>query len=64
MKSVKKWVQLALITFGMNMALLFIYEMAINPPIIDRFVRIITAVLSAICALWICGDIKGSDGDE
>lgn len=63
MKKVKKWLQYFFTAFGVNMAMLFFYFATFHPQTIDKFVTLVTATLSAICSLWICGYIKRSDNN-
>lgn len=63
MKKVKKWLQYFFTAFGVNMAMLFFYFATFHPQTIDKFVSVVTALLSAICALWLGGEIKRSDNN-
>lgn len=58
MKNLKKFLQYIFIAIGIEAVLLCLYVATINAQTTDKFVTIVTAVLSAICSLWICGDIK------
>ena len=62
MKRFKEFLQYIFIAIGVEAVLLCLYVATINTQTENKFVVLITAVLSAICALWICGDIKRSNG--
>ena len=61
MKRFKEFLQYIFIAIGIDAVLLCLYVATINTQTTDKFVTIVTAILSAICSLWICGDIKRSN---
>ena len=63
MKIVSKMLQYVFTAFGVNIGLLFIYFTTVENPAEDYFVFLITATLSAVCSLFICGHIKRSDNN-